>query len=108
MKAMKDYHDQYLKCYILLLADVFENFGNSSLQNYGLSHYLSIPGLRWDAMLKMTKIKFEISPFPDICVFFMKGKRCGISYISNGYSKASNKYLKILWPKILLLVKLKN
>ena len=43
---MKDYHDQYLKCYILLLADVFENFSNSSLQNYGLSHYLSIPGLR--------------------------------------------------------------
>ena len=84
---MIDYHDQYLKCYILLLADVFENFSNSSLQNYGLSHYLSIPGLRQDAMLKMTKIKLEISLFLDIC---------GISYISNGYSKTSDKYLKIL------------
>ena len=26
MKAMKDYHDLYLKCDILLLPDVFENF----------------------------------------------------------------------------------
>ena len=47
MKTMKDYHDLYLKCDILLLADVCENFGNNSLKNYGLcpSHYLSAPGL---------------------------------------------------------------
>ena len=47
MKTMKDYHDLYLKCDILLLADVLEKFGNNSLKNYGLcpSHYLSAPGL---------------------------------------------------------------
>ena len=26
MKTMKDYHDSQLKCYVLLLADVFEKF----------------------------------------------------------------------------------
>ena len=32
MNAMKDYHDLYLKCDVLLLADVFEKFGNNSLK----------------------------------------------------------------------------
>ena len=32
MKTMKDYHDLYLKCCILLLADVFEKFRNNSLK----------------------------------------------------------------------------
>ena len=52
MKTMKDYHNLYLKCHVLLLAGVFEKIRNNSLQNYGLypSHYLSAPG--WDAMLK--------------------------------------------------------
>ena len=36
MKTMKDYHDLYLKCDVLLLADVFEKFRNNSLKNYGL------------------------------------------------------------------------
>ena len=45
MKRMKDYHDLYLKCNIILLADVFEKFRNHSVKNYGLcpSHYLSAP-----------------------------------------------------------------
>ena len=41
---MKDYHDLYLKCDVLLLADMFEKFRNNSLINYG-SHYLSAPDL---------------------------------------------------------------
>ena len=62
IKIMKDYHNFYLKCDNLLLADVFEKFRNNSLKNYGLcpSHYLSTTGLSWDAMLKMTKLKLEL------------------------------------------------
>ena len=43
MKTINDYYDLYLKCYVLLLADVFEKFRNNSLRSYGLcpSHYLS-------------------------------------------------------------------
>ena len=96
MKTMKDYHDLYLKCDVLLLADVFEKFRNNSLKNYGLypSHYLSAPSLSWDAMVKMTKIELQFIPDPDMDIFFEKGIRGGISYISNRYNKANNKYLK--------------
>ena len=100
MKTVKDYHDLYLKKYdILLLADVFGKFRNNSLKNYGLcpSYYLSAPCLSWDAMLKMTKIKLEFIPDLDKNVFFEKGTRGGISYISSRYSNTNN--IKILWPK---------
>ena len=36
MKTIKDYYDLYLKCDVLLLADVFETFRNNSFKNYGL------------------------------------------------------------------------
>ena len=82
---MKDYHDLFLKCDGLLLADVFEKFRNNSLKNYGLcpSHQLIAPGLSWDAMLTMTKIKLELILDPDMPIFFEKSTRGGISYISN-------------------------
>ena len=55
---------------------------------------MSAPGLSWDAMLKMTKIELKRIPGPDVYICFEKGTRGGISYISNRYRKAKNKYLK--------------
>ena len=98
---MKDYHDLYLKCDVLLLADIFEKFRNNSSKNYGLwpSHYLSTRALSWDAMLNIKKVKLEL--ISDLCLYilFEKGMRGGVSYVSNRYSKASNKYLKTYDPK---------
>ena len=91
MKTMKENdHNLNLKCDVLLLADVFEKFRNNST-----SHYLSASALSWDTMLNMTKVKFEL----DMCIFFEKGVRSGVSYVSNKYSKGSNKYLKSYDPK---------
>ena len=55
IKNMGEYHDLYLRSDILLLADVFENFRLACLKNYALDpgHYVSSPGLSWDAMLKI-------------------------------------------------------
>ena len=50
-------------------------------------------------MLKMTKIKLELIPDPDMFIFFEKGTRDWISYIPNRYGKANNKYLKSYDPK---------
>ena len=41
-------------------------------------------------MLKMTKMKLELIPDLDMNIFFEKGARGGISYISNRYSKINN------------------
>ena len=74
MKAMKDYHDLYLKCDVLLLDNVFEKFRNNSLKNYGLcpSHYLSVPGLSWDAMLKITKTQPELIAYRDMYMLYKR------------------------------------
>ena len=59
MKKMKDYHNSYLKCDVLLLADMFQKYRNYSVNNYGLcpSHYLRAPDLSWNAMLDMKKVE---------------------------------------------------
>ena len=96
MKTMKDYHDLYLERHVLLLANVYENFTNNSLKNYGLypSHYLSAPGLSWGAMLKMTKIELELISDPHMYILFEKSTRGEISYISNRSRKTSTVHLR--------------
>ena len=99
MKTMKDHHNLYLKCDILLLADVFEKFRNNSLKDCRLypSHCSSV--LNWDVMLNITKVGLELITDPEILIFFGKGMRGRVSYISNRHSQANNKYLKSFDPK---------
>ena len=80
IKTMKDYRNLYLKCDVLLLADVFEKFRNNNLNNYGLcpSHYLSAPALNWDAMFDMTNFKLKLIPDPGMYIFLGKETRSGV------------------------------
>ena len=98
MKAMKVL---YLKCNVLFLADVSENFRNSSLKNCRLcpSHYLSAPALSCDAMLRMKIV--ELEPISDVGMdlFFEKSMRGGVFCISKRYSNANNKCLKSYDPQ---------
>ena len=56
-----DYHDLYVQSDTLLLADVFENFRDMCLIEYELdpAHFLSLPGVAWQACLKKTNIELE-------------------------------------------------
>ena len=93
---MGEYHDLYLKSDILLLADVFENFREASKVNYGLdpTHYLTSPGLAWDAMLRMTGINLDLITDIDMQLFIERGMRGGISYIAHRHAVANNKYME--------------
>ena len=50
-------------------------------------------------MLSTTKVELELIPDPNMFIFFEKSMRDEVSYISNRYSKANNKYLKSYDPK---------
>ena len=101
MKNIGDYHDHYLKKDVLLFADVFEKFIDTCLKFYGLDprHYFSSPGLRRDAMLKITGVRLEKIVGIDMYLFTEKGLRGGISYIAKRLAKANNKYMKNYDPK---------
>ena len=94
MKRMKDYHNLYLKCYVFLLADVYEKFRCRCLEDYGVcpSHYLSAPALSWNTMLSMAKVELNLISDIDMHLLFEKGLRGGVSYVSKRYTKANNKY----------------
>ena len=53
-KNLGDYDDLYVESNTLLLADVFENFRNKSIEIYELdpAHFFSAPGLAWQACFK--------------------------------------------------------
>ena len=57
MKTMEEYHDLYLKCDTLQLADIFETFRDVAIENYGLdpAYYYSTPNYAWDCLLKNTR-----------------------------------------------------
>ena len=96
LKNMGEYHDLYLKTDILLLTDVFENFRKTCLTYYKLDplHYITSPGLAWDAMLKMTGVNLELITDVDMQLFIENGLRGGISYIAHRHADANNKYIR--------------
>ena len=86
-----------------MLADVLENFGNKCIEIYELDpvHFLSAPGLAWQACFKKTEVKLEWLTKTDMLLMAEKGIRGGICHAIHRYAKANNKYLKNYDNKII-------
>ena len=96
IKNLGEYHDLYVQSDTLLLSNVFENFRDKCLGIYQLDplHFLSAPGLAWQACLKKTGIESELLTDPDILLTFEDGTRGGMCNAIHRYAKANNKYMK--------------
>ena len=89
LNNLGDYHDLYVQSDTLLLADV-------CLKEYELdpAHFLSLPGLAWQACIKKTNIELELLTDYDMLLMVEEGIRGGICHSINRYAKANNKYMK--------------
>ena len=95
LNNLGDYHDLYVISDTLLLADIFENFRNACLNNYELDplHFISLPGLAWQACLKKTNVELELITDYDMLLMIEDGIRGGIRHAIQRYAKANNKYM---------------
>ena len=96
LENLGDYHDLYVQSDTLLLADVFENFRDMCIKVYELdpAHFVSLPGLAWQAYLKKTNIELEVLIDYDMLLMVEEGIRGGICHSIRRYAKANNKYMK--------------
>ena len=92
LENLGQYHDLYVQSDTLLLADVFENFRDMCIKEYELdpAHFLSLPGLAFQACLKKTNIELELLTDYDMLLMVEEGIRGGICLSIHRYAKANN------------------
>ena len=95
LNNLGEYHDLYVRSDTLLLADIFENFRNACLNNYELdpAHFISLPGLGWQACLKNNNVELELITDYDMLLMIEDGIRGGICHAIKREAKANNKYM---------------
>lgn len=100
-ETLEDYARIYLESDVLLLSDVMENFRDLAMSIYKLdcNNYYTLPGLAYDACLKITKVELELLGNIEDLNFFERALRGGLTQVSHRYAKANNEYMKNYDPK---------
>lgn len=77
MNTLEDYLRHYLTVQSLLFADVFENFRDVMLTDYGLdiAQYYSLPGFCWDACLFQSGVTLELLTCEEMHELILNGIR---------------------------------
>ena len=96
LENLGEYHDLFVQSDTLLLANAFNNFRDMCIKEYELdpAHFLSLPGLAWQACLKKANIELELLTDYDMLLMVEGGIRGGICHSIHRYAKANNKYMK--------------
>ena len=95
IKDIGENHDLYVQSDTLLLADIVESFRDKCIEIYGFypAHFLSAPGLAWQACLKKTGVNLELLTDIDMLLMVEEGSRGGICQAIYRYAKTNNKYM---------------
>ena len=90
-----DYLLVYLAADVLQLADVFTVFRKTFYKDFGLdaTHYISLPQLAFEALLKESQIRLELISDIDMYNWITASIRGGFSGILHREAVANNKYL---------------
>ena len=77
IKKLGEYHNLYVQCDTLLLADVFKHFRDKYMEIYELdpANFLSASRLAWQTCLKKTRVKLELLTDYDMLLMAEKGIR---------------------------------
>ena len=91
----QQYMELYLKCDVLQLADVFENFREMCLNDDGLDpiNYFTIPQLTWDSAFKSTKCHLHLLTDVDMYNFFEQGIRGGMVFVNKHFVATNHESL---------------
>ena len=79
-----------------MLVDAFKNLRNKCIGIYELdpAHFLSAPGLPWQACLKKTEVELELLTDIDMLLMVEKAIRGRICHAIHRYAKTNNKYMR--------------
>jgi len=93
MGTLGEYSDFYVTLDVTLLCDIMEKFRTTCIIAYGLDalHFLTAPGLSWQAMLKETRCKLDLITDSDMLLMVESGIRGGLTQCVKRYVKANNK-----------------
>ena len=93
IRNLGEYHDLYVQSDTLLLDDVFEIFRNSCIDIYelGPSHFVSAPGLAWEACLKKSEVELNLLTDINMLLMIDEWIRGGLCQAVYRYAKANNK-----------------
>ena len=96
LKNLGEYHDLYIQRDTLLLANVFENFRNKSIEIYELDpvHFFVCTMISMASLFKKTEVKLELLTKIVMLLMTEKGIQGGICHAIHRYAKANNKYMK--------------
>ena len=76
------------------MANVFENFMCIKVYELDSAHFVSLPGLAWQACFTKTNRELELLTDYDMLLMVEEGIRGGIYHSIHRYAKANNKYMK--------------